>query len=275
MTSSKVLIITGASSGIGLASARALFSAGHSVVLAARSLETLESLATELNASADSIASTERVVRARAIQTDVTIRAEVERLVRMTVETFGRVDGLINNAGMGLTKTVEETTEEDLDKMISTNVKSVLYGVQAVLPYFKAQKSGHIINVSSVLGKIPFASQRAAYSAAKHAVSALTTNLRVDLKNEGFSDIKVSLFLPGPVATNFGLVASGGKYDSRDIPNVQAVEEVAELMVKLIANPVAELYTREEYKTNTARYYSAPDLDLVEAQSPWAIKNNK
>ena len=115
--------------------------------------------------------------------TDVTKRKDVERLRDAALKKFGHVDVWVNNAGRGIGKNVMELTDEDLDEMIRVNVKSVLYGMQAIVPHFQQRGKGHLINVSSFLGRVPLAAFRSAYNAAKHAVNALTANLRMDLRN--------------------------------------------------------------------------------------------
>src|SRR4051794_7157818 len=137
----KVVVITGASSGLGEATARHLAAAGAKLVLGARRLDRLQALAAELSLGDNAV-----------VQTDVTQAAQVKRLVDHAVETHGRVDVLINNAGLMPLSPLERGKIEDWDRMIDVNIKGVLYGIAAVLPHMKAQKSGHIINVSSVAG---------------------------------------------------------------------------------------------------------------------------
>jgi len=254
----KVIVITGASSGIGAATARLLGRKGASTVLAARREDKLRAVAGESGPSS------------LPIVADVTRRAEVQRIVDGALRRFGRIDVWINNAGRGITRPVAELTDEDFDEMMLVNVKSALYGVQAVLPHMKQRKQGHIINISSVLSRIPFASIRAAYSAAKHALMSLTANLRVDLRAE-FPEIHVSAVLPGVVATDFGLAARYGGPDSRQLPFAQPVEEVAQVIADLIEHPRAEAYSRPIYKQQVAAYYGADDLATIESQPPFVV----
>ena len=251
-----VIVITGASSGIGAAAARLVGSKGASPVLAARRLEELRRVAGESGPSA------------LAVVADVTLRADVQRIVDEALDRFGRIDVWINNAGRGISQPVAEITDEDFDDMMRVNVKSALYGMQAVLPHMKRRGRGHIINVSSVLGRLPFASVRAAYSASKHALMSLTANLRVDLRVE-FPDIHVSSLIPGVVATEFGLHALHGGPDSRQLPQAQSVDEVAEVLVDLIEHPRAEAYTRPVYHQQVAAYFAAGDVDEVESKPPF------
>jgi NADP-dependent 3-hydroxy acid dehydrogenase YdfG len=149
----KVIVITGASSGIGACLAKLLHKNGAKVVLAARRLEELQNVANECGNDSNVLIQ----------QCDVTKRADHEALRDVTLERFQRVDCWINNAGVGLSKTVLEITDEDVDQMISINTKSVLYGMQTIVPYFKERNAGQVINVSSMLGRTPFASIRAMY----------------------------------------------------------------------------------------------------------------
>ena len=167
---SKVIVITGASGGIGAATAKQLAGRGDKVVLAARRLVELKQVAEQCGPDA------------LPVVTDVTRRAEVDHLRNEALRVFGQVDVWINNAGRALTRQVLDLTDEDFDLMISINTKSALYGMQAIVPYFKEHGTGHLINISSALGRIPFASYRSAYSASKAALNSLTANLRMDLQ---------------------------------------------------------------------------------------------
>ena len=152
--------------------------------------------------------------------------------------------------------------------MMTTNVKSVLYGIQAVVPHFRDRRRGHLITVSSMLGRIPMAPIRSAYSAAKAAANSLMTSLRLELRAE-FPDIHVSTVLPGVVATPFGANALHGGPDSRTLPNTQPVGEVARAIADLIERPRAELYTRPELAKLVERYFSAEDVATIEAGPPF------
>jgi NADP-dependent 3-hydroxy acid dehydrogenase YdfG len=256
----KVVVITGASSGIGAALAQEISRRGAKAVLAARREDLLREVAERCGGE--------------AVVTDVTRRTNVERLRDEAIRRCGHVDVWVNNAGRGITRHVAELTDEDFDEMMQVNVKSALYGMQAVLPHFKQRKRGHIINISSVLGRIPFFAPRAVYSAAKAALNSLTTNLRVDMHAE-FPDIHVSSVYPGVVATDFGKSAKHGGPDSRALPFAQPVEEVAQVIADLIEHPRAEAYTRPIYREQVAAYYGAEDLDEVESQPPWAPRRTQ
>jgi NADP-dependent 3-hydroxy acid dehydrogenase YdfG len=254
----QIIVITGASSGIGAAVAERVGRAGASPVLVARRAPELARVAERSGPNALTVVA------------DVTRRAEVENVVAAALARFGRIDVFINNAGRGMSRPVAELTDEDFDEMMLVNVKSALYGMQSVLPHFKERRRGHLINVSSMLGRIPFASARAAYSAAKHALMSLTANLRVDLQTE-FPDIHVSSVIPGVVATDFGLNARHGGIDSRQFPFAQPVSEVAEVIANLIEHPRAEVYTRPIYQQQVANYFSAEDVATIESQPPFVI----
>jgi NADP-dependent 3-hydroxy acid dehydrogenase YdfG len=201
---------------------------------------------------------------ALAIVADVTKREDVQRVVAETLHRFGRIDAWVNNAGRGISKPALQLTDEDIDRMMAVNVKSALYGIQAVMPHFQERGTGHIINISSMLGRVPFASIRSAYSASKAFLNSLTINLRMDLR-EKYPDIQVSTVFPGVVATEFGLHAVGGGTDSRQIPGAQTAEEVAEVIVACLRAPRADVYTRPGFREQVAGYYSAEDAASVEA----------
>lgn len=252
----KVIVITGASTGIGAAVAAVAIARGAKVVLAARREAELAAVAAELGANA------------LPVVTDVTVRADHERLCARAIERFGRVDCWINNAGRGISRLVSQLSDADLDDMMTVNLKSVLYGIQAVLPQLKQQRSGHIMTISSMLSRMPLAPQRSAYSAAKAAVNLLMGSLRLELRAE-FPELHVTTVLPGIVATDFGKHALHGGIDSRQAPGAQPVEEVAAIIVDAIAQPRADVYTRPQMKDMLVRYYSADDAATLEGQPPF------
>ncbi len=184
----KVIVITGASSGLGEAAARHLSKAGAIVVLGARRAERIQALAEEISASGG---------KATAITTDVTKYDQVKKLIDTAMQTYGRIDVMINNAGLMPHSLLERLKIDEWNQMIDVNIKGVLYGIAAALPYMKQQKSGHIINVSSVAGhKVTFAG--AVYAATKHAVRALSEGLRQEVKPY---NIRTTIISPGAVAT--------------------------------------------------------------------------
>ncbi len=184
----KVVVITGASSGLGEATARLLSAQGATVVLGARRVNRIQALANELKASEG---------KATAIATDVTQCDQVKKLVDAAVQAFGRIDVMINNAGLMPQAPLERLKIDEWDRMIDVNIKGVLYGIAAALPYMKQQKAGHIINVSSVAGH-KVGPGFAVYAATKHAVRALSEGLRQEVKPY---NIRTTVVSPGAVAT--------------------------------------------------------------------------
>lgn len=252
----KVVVITGASGGIGAALAERIGASGGKPVLAARRDR-------ELNEAAGRSGP-----EAIAVVADVTRREDVKRILDRALARHGHVDAWVNNAGRGITRTVSQLTDDDFDEMMLVNVKSALYGIQTVLPHFKERGRGHIVNVSSMLGRIPYVPWRSAYSAAKHALNGLTASLRLELRAD-FPDIHVSLVSPGVVSTEFGLHAMHGGVDSRTLPMTQPVEEVAQVIADLIDHPRADVYTRPGYQQQVVSYLGAEDLGAAETQPPF------
>lgn len=180
----KVVVITGASSGLGEATARRLARDGAKLVLGARRLERLQALAEALALGGDA-----------AVQTDVTSFEQVTHLVDRAVQLHGRIDVIVNNAGLMPHSPLERGKVQDWERMIDVNLKGVLYGIAAALPHMKAQRSGHIINVSSVAGhKVRPGS--AVYAATKTAVRVISEGLRQEVKPY---DIRTTVISPGAV----------------------------------------------------------------------------
>jgi NADP-dependent 3-hydroxy acid dehydrogenase YdfG len=244
----KVVAITGASSGIGAALAELVATQGASVALIARREDALRAVAARCGE------------RALPIVADVTDRAQVKRAVHDTLHRFGRLDVWVNNAGRGITRPPSELTDEDVDDMMRVNVKSVLYGMQEVLPVFKAGGAGHVINISSMLGRVPFATFRSAYSASKHYVNALTAMFRDEVR-QTHPGIQISLVSPGVVRTEFGLNAQYGGPDSRQLPGGQSAEEVAAVIADVIARPSPDVYTRPGSRAQVVDYYTGLGAD--------------
>src|SRR5437870_1316273 len=184
----KVVVITGASSGLGEAATRLLSAQGATVVLGARRSDRLQSLADELTGKGG---------KALAVTTDVTRRDQVKKLVDTAVQTFGRIDVMINNAGIMPRAPLERLTIDDWNRTIDINIKGVLYGIAAALPHMKQQKSGHMIFVSSVAGH-KVGPDFAVYAASKFAVRVLAEGLRQEAKPY---NIRTTVISPGAVAT--------------------------------------------------------------------------
>ncbi len=201
----KVVVITGASSGLGEATARLLSAQGAHVALGARRLDRIQTLADGLKA---------RGGKALALATDVTQPNQVKGLVDAAVQAFGRVDVMINNAGLMPLSPFERLKIDDWDRMIDVNIKGVLYGIAAALPYMKQQKAGHFINVSSVAGH-KVRPGNSVYAATKHAVLALSEGLRMEVKPY---NIRTTVISPGAVAT--------------ELPNSVTERDVAEIVRK-------------------------------------------
>ena len=185
----KVVVITGASSGLGEATARHLSARGAKVALGARRAERIQSLAEELIRNGG---------EAIAVTTDVTRHEDVKALVDAAVKAFGRVDVMINNAGLMPHSALERLKIDDWNRTIDVNIKGVLYGIAAALPYMKEQKSGHIINVSSVAGRTVRPGS-AVYAATKSAVLMISEGLRQEVKPY---DIRTTVVSPGAIATD-------------------------------------------------------------------------
>lgn len=254
----KVVVITGASSGIGASLAETVGKRGGRPVLVARREKELRELAARIGEEA------------LVVVADVTKRADVQRALAEAIGRFGHVDVWVNNAGRGISRLTSELTDEDFDEMMLVNVKSALYGMQTVLPHFRERGKGHVINVSSMLGRMPFANIRSAYAAAKHALNSLSANFRMEV-NAAHPDIHVTVVHPGVVATEFGLNSRHGGFDSRQLPNAQPVEEVAEIMADVIERPRADVYTRDGAQQMVVAYYAAEDMGAAEKRPPFSV----
>ncbi|GJD19709.1 short-chain dehydrogenase/reductase SDR [Rivularia sp. IAM M-261] len=184
----KVAIITGASSGIGEATAIALAQEGASVAIGARREERLEALAKRIEASGGKVL---------PIVTDVTDEEQANKLVEKTNAELGRVDILVNNAGVALTGNVDGGNTNDWRRMFDVNVLGVLYTTHAVLPIFKVQQTGHVVNISSVAGRIARAGV-GIYNATKWGVNAFSEALRQEVLRD---NIRVTIIEPGLVKT--------------------------------------------------------------------------
>ncbi|USX13401.1 SDR family oxidoreductase [Oxalobacteraceae bacterium OTU3CAMAD1] len=192
----KVVLITGGSTGIGAEVARLLASRGARVAIAARRKDKLDQVVAEIEAAGGT---------AKAYSLDVTDKKQVEAVVAAAVADFGKLDVLINNAGLMPIRPMSEVNTDEWDAMIDVNLKGTLYGIAAVLPRFLAQQSGHIINLSSVAGIKVFAPGGTVYSGTKFAVSAITEGLRQEVGDQ----IRVTSIAPGAVDSDLKHSTSG------------------------------------------------------------------
>ncbi|AJZ88461.1 SDR family oxidoreductase [Cedecea neteri] len=223
----KVVVITGASSGLGEALARRLVKDGAKLVLGARRLERLKKLAQDLNLNPEA-----------AVQTDVTQPEQVQALVDKAVALYGRVDVMVNNAGLMPHSLLERKKFDDWNAMIDVNLKGVLYGIAAALPYMQRQKSGHIINTSSVAGhKVRPGS--AVYAATKTAVRVISEGLRQEVKPY---NIRTTIISPGAVESE--LVASITEADVA--ANIQQFYDDVAISAESFASVVAFAISQPE-----------------------------
>jgi NADP-dependent 3-hydroxy acid dehydrogenase YdfG len=220
--SGKVVVITGASSGMGEATARDLASKGAKVVLGARRADRLEAIVQDI---------CDQGGQAIAVATDVAKREDVQTLVDTAKETYGRVDVIFNNAGLMPLSPLESLRIDEWDRMIDVNIKGTLYGVAAALPHMKAQKCGHVINVSSVYGHKVVATG-AVYCATKHAVRAISEGLRQEVKDY---NIRVTTISPGAVKTELTdhITEPGLADDVKDV--VSEIGVPASTMASMVA----------------------------------------
>lgn len=183
-TTAKVILLTGASSGIGEATARLLSAEGHILLLGARRRERLDALSQQLREQGGTV---------DVLETDVRRRGDLQQLADLAIEKYGRIDVLINNAGIMPLSPLAALKVEEWESMLEVNVRGVLYGIAAVLPVMQAQQRGHIINVASI-GAHSVSPTAAVYCATKYAVHALSEGLRQEHDN-----LRVSVISPGVV----------------------------------------------------------------------------
>jgi NADP-dependent 3-hydroxy acid dehydrogenase YdfG len=249
MMSERVVVVTGASAGIGAALALHLARAGRQqLVLVARRQAALDAAAAACGG--------EPLV----VVGDMTRRSEVRRAVEAAIGRFGRIDVWVNNVGQGITRPPSQLTDEDVDQMMRLNVHTALYGMQETLPHFRERGTGHVVNVSSLLGRVPYVVNRAAYAGAKHFLNALTANFRTEVQAT-HPDIRYSLVSPGVVRTEFGLNALHGGPDSRKLPDSQSAEEVAAVIAAVIESGRPDVYTRAGMQARIAAYCADVGVD--------------
>jgi NADP-dependent 3-hydroxy acid dehydrogenase YdfG len=221
----KVVIITGASSGLGEATAHRLAKAGAKLVLGARREERLKALRDAIVEQGG-----EAIYRI----TDVTDRAQVDALADAAKQEYGRIDVLVNNAGLMPLSPLDQLKVDEWEQMIDVNIKGVLYGIAAVWPTMREQHAGHIVNLSSVAGHVVFPAA-AVYCATKYAVKALSEGVR----QEGGDEIRSTNISPGAVATELTTTIS-------DVETAQGVNELYELAIDADAVARAIAYAIEQ-----------------------------
>ncbi|WP_445245096.1 SDR family oxidoreductase [Microcoleus sp. OTE_8_concoct_300] len=244
---SKVVIITGASSGLGEATARRLAASGAKLMLAARREDRLKDLVAAIEKTGGTVAY--RV-------TDVADRAQVQALAEATLETYGRIDVLVNNAALMPLSPLDQIKVDEWDQMIDVNIKGVLYGIAAVLPTMRQQKSGHVINLSSIAGHkvVPGA---AVYCATKYAVRAISEGLRLESNGE----IRSTIISPGAMATE-GLL----RQSNREIRSTNISPDA-------VATELTSTITDGDTTSGVNQFYSlAMDADAIARAIAYAIE---
>ena len=219
----KVVVITGASSGLGEITARHLASMGATVVLGARRRNRLDATVKEIQAAGG---------KALSVTVDVTNRAEVESLVQKAIDTYGKIDVLVSNAGIMPIAPLALLKVDEWDRMIDINIKGVLYGVAAALPHMLTQKSGHFINIASVFGIKVFAPGGTVYCATKAAVRTLTEGLRIETHT---SKIRCTIISPGAVDSEL----KEGTSDAASSKMVNELYEAVAISTESVARAVA------------------------------------
>lgn len=225
----KVVIVTGASSGIGEATAREFGREGAKVVLAARRVDKLQTLAQEIDAMGTS-------AQSYVVQADLSKLEDIQKLVADTIAIFGRIDVLVNNAGFGRLDWLENLDPiKDIQAQIDVNVMGVIQTTRQVLPVMIAQRSGSIINMCSMAGLVATPTY-SIYAASKHAVHGFSEALRREVKPWG---IDVSLIYPGGVVTEFSAHAGIKRKTNATTPKFMLLtaEQVAQAVVKLVRHP--------------------------------------
>jgi short-subunit dehydrogenase len=248
----KVAVITGASSGIGRDTAKALHARGATVVLAARRKDRIDALAEELNQIGGP---------ALAVRTDVSCEPDVDRLFEIVRKEYGRIDWLINNAGSGLHASVEETTPEQMERLWRTNFMGTFYAIRRAIPLMKQQGEGHILTISSMAG-LRGTPMNGAYCATKFAQIGLMDSLRRELHQ-----IHCTLIVPGATKTEF--IEAMENPRGTDVQNygpVQSAMDVANAIVYAIEHPSPRVITQKWGRTLLVFNAVSPSL------TDWLVK---
>ena len=222
-----VAVVTGGSRGIGHAIAKTLASRGARVVITGRNERDLEAAARELPETV------------HAVRADVSKPDEAARVIERAVQTFGGLDVLVNNAGVGVFANVADMTIEQWHQVIDTNLSGVFYCTHAALPHLRARGAGWVINISSLAGRNPFAGG-SAYCASKAALNSFSESLMLEVRDE---NIRVSTIMPGSVATGFGGPGGRGEADWKIAP-----QDIADLVLDLVTFPPRSLPSRIEIR---------------------------
>jgi len=247
----KVIVITGASSGFGKGAALDFARAGAFVVLAARREHLLDELVHHCEAAGG---------RAIALPTDVSDPAEVEQLARQTVNIFGRIDVWVNNAGAGAYGRFEEVPLDAHVQVIETDLLGTLYGSYVALSQFRAQGSGTLINIASVVGKVP-APYLASYTAAKHGVVGLSAALRQELRQNGIEAIRVCTVMPTSMDTPFfDHAANYTGHEAAPVPPLYDPQETIDVILRLASDPEDEVAVGNAAKVSTFLHNVAPGV---------------
>ncbi|MSO20895.1 MAG: SDR family oxidoreductase [Acidobacteria bacterium] len=229
----KVAVVTGGSRGIGLKIAERLLGEGASVAISGRDGKTLADAGKRMQAAS----SAGGPGRIEAVVSDVRSYADVEKLMARAAERFGGIDYLVNNAGIGIFKSVERLTPDEWDAVIQTNLSGVFYCVRAVVPYMKKRGGGYIVNISSLAGKNAFAGG-AAYNASKFGLNGFSEAMMLDLR---YDNIRTTYVMPGSVDTKFANNPTGAEWKV-------AADDVAQSVVGLLRSHPRSMFSRIEVR---------------------------
>jgi len=246
----QVMVITGASSGIGLATAKLAAKRGAKVVLAARSRETIAEIADEIDQSGG---------EAIPVPCDVSDRDQVDQVIRTALDCFGRIDTWVNDAGVSIYGRLDDVSEEDSRRLFETNFWGVYHGSMAVLPYLR-RKGGALINVGSEVsdGVIPL---QGMYSASKHAVKGFTDALRVEVEQMDQAPVSITLIQPGATNTPFPQHAKNYMKQEPKLPSpLDDPEDVAKAILRAAVKPMRSKKVGSMAKIDTTMARLAPRL---------------